>query len=187
MKQQKTKRGSNAAGALAADTAAVTAAPPTDEALTALLRRTVRAWAWLLVRVVTLALLLAILSVQSPWVRQNRALMDALSGILALWPFFTAMGRIYSWRIALGRSYVREERWADAERTLSPLPGYRARLFDATGEGTYWLAVAHREQGKTEEARRLFRMVTERQPGGEWSQKAQEALAPQPVSTDAKS
>lgn len=157
--------------------AVTTAAPPVDEALNALFRRTVRAWVWLLVRIVALGLLVAVLSAQIAWVRQNRPIMDALSGVFALWPFFTGLGRIHSWRIALGRAYVQEKRWGDAERTLSHLTGYRARLFDAAGEGAYWLAVARRASSRPDEARRLFQQVAESHPGSEWGEKARHELA----------
>jgi hypothetical protein len=147
------------------------AAPPVDEALTALLRRSVRAWVWLAVRVVALALLTSVLAMQLPWVRQNKGLVDALSGVLVLWPFFTATGRNWAWRIALGRAYAREGRWAEAERALSPLALPSRQIFDATGEGAYWLAVALREQGQGDPARRLFEQ-TARGRRGEWADRA---------------
>lgn len=116
--------------------------PPLDEALRALLRRQVRAVVWLLVRMLLLAMLTAWLVLLSPWLRQNRWLLDTPSGLLVLWPFVTAVGRNWLWRIALGRAYCQAGRFADAERTLRPLDGLQGRLFDAQGDGARALAEA---------------------------------------------
>ncbi|MBC8102941.1 MAG: hypothetical protein H7Z41_10180 [Cytophagales bacterium] len=165
----------------AADPERQTTAPPVGEALPGLSRRMGWAVGSLLVRIVTVAVLNTILAHQIPWLGKNRAFLDALGGILVLWPFFTSWGRVYAWRIALGRTYVREQRWADADQTLSPFLHPRTRLFfDATGEGIYWLATARQALGKDEEARRLLtRLLRERR--GTWSERAQKALE-EPIS-----
>src|SRR5690349_20518077 len=121
--------------------AAANTLPEPETALTELSRRYVRQWVFLLMRIVTLGILTAIMVRQPPWLEQNRALLDALSGVLALWPLFTDMGKLYAWRIALGRRYAEAKRWADAARTLAPVGGIQGRLFDVTGEGRYWLAI----------------------------------------------
>lgn len=154
------------------------AAPPLESALAALSRRHLRAVLALLARIAALGLLMALLSSQSPALAKARVLMDAVAGALALWPFFTALGRLYGWRIALGRSYVRESRFADADCALSPLVvGLRARLFDATGEGAYWLATARRGLGREAEARPLWETIAREHPVGEWGERARAALS----------
>jgi hypothetical protein len=161
--------------------------PDVETALTELTRRQIRVVVALVVRVIAVALLTAILARQIPALRQVKPLVDALSGVLVLWPFFTAYGRLQAWRIALGRSYAKAQRWADAERTLTPLAGLRGSLYDATGEGRYWLAVARRGLGRTEEARRLFAFLATL-PGGEWAERARRETAPDPAEpTDAGS
>lgn len=157
--------------------AAPVQAPPVEEALRALLRRDVRAVVSLLVGVVAVAILVSLLFAQSAALRQSRAVVEAAAGVLVLWPFFTAVGKNYAWRIALGRAYAHEERWADAARALAPL-GRRARaqLFDATGEGTFWLACARRALGQNTEAARLFRLVA-RHRAGPWRERARAELA----------
>lgn len=150
--------------------------PDPATALPELSRRYVRQWVSLLVRIVALGVLTAILARQSPWLEQNRVLLDSLSGVLALWPFFTGMGKLYAWRIALGRRYAEAGRFADAAQALAPVGGIQGRLFDATGEGRYWLAVALHGIGKEAEAKELLSWVAAL-PGGEWAKRAREPLS----------
>ncbi len=158
-------------------------APPLGEAMSALLRRNVRAVVFVFVRLVAVALLSTLLERQIPSVRRNRLLVDAIGSVLVIWPFYTAIGRNAAWRIALGRAYVREGRWAEAERALLPFLRRGYQPFDAGGEGAYWLAVALRALGREKDALRLFQSVT-RTRRGPWREKAEAALAnpaPDPV------
>lgn len=160
------------------DAAAATVAsgPPLREALAGLSRRTGWAIGSLVVRIVAVAALNTILAHQIPWLAQNRPLLDAGGGVLVLWPFFTALGRGYAWRIALGRTYAREQRWSDTNQALAPFLHPRTRLFfDATGEGIYWLATACLALGETQKGRQLLqRLAGERR--GVWSDQARETL-----------
>jgi hypothetical protein len=148
--------------------------PDVDAALAELARRHQRAIASLVVRVIAVGFLAALLCAQIPWLARHRSLVDALSGTLVLWPFFTALGHLYSWRIALGRAYAGAERWEDTERTLRPLTGLRARLFDAAGEGTYWLALAYRALGREVDSVRLLEALAS--TNGGWAERARGAL-----------
>ena len=150
--------------------------PDIDPALAELSRRTGRAFASLLVRVVAIGVLNVLLVRAVPGLRSARLIMDLVGVALAVWPFFTALGRTYAWRIALGRSYVRAERWLEAQRTLAPLRYPRVRLlFDAAGEGIYLLARTELALGAAEEARRLFAVLAG-EGRGKWSAEAQQAL-----------
>lgn len=157
------------------DASAVTTLPEPETALPELSRRYIRLWISLLVRIVALGILTAILVRQSSWLENNRVLLDSLSGVLALWPFFTGMGKLYAWRIVLGRKYAEAERWTDAAQTLAPVGGIQGRLFDVTGEGRYWLAIALHGTGKAQEAKELLSWVAAL-PGGEWAKRAKEPL-----------
>jgi hypothetical protein len=123
------------------------------------------------VRLVAVAILTSLLEARIPALQGRALLLDAVGAVLVLWPFYTALGRIFAWRIALGRAYARERRWAEAERTLRPLARVRYQVFDATGEGAYWLGVALRGLGRNQEAGHLFRSVA-RQRRGTWQEKA---------------
>lgn len=154
-----------------AASAATPTLPEREIALRELSRRTLGLWLSLFLRILALGILSAIFVAQVPWLRQNRALLDMLSGVLALWPFFTGIGRLHAARIALGRRYAEAERWDDALATLEPLAAPVGRFFDATGEGRYWLAVAYRKAGRDAEAQKIQERVAEI-PGGEWAEKA---------------
>ncbi|MES2462349.1 MAG: hypothetical protein V4671_17330 [Armatimonadota bacterium] len=156
--------------------AKVTGGPPLKEALAGLSRQTGWAIGSLVVRIVAVAALGTILAHQIPWLRQNRVVLDVVGGALVLWPFFTALGRAYAWRIALGRTYAREERWTDAELTLTPFRHPRTRLiFDATGEGIYWLAISRSEMGNKDDAHHLLKRLAG-EGRGAWSERAREYL-----------
>ena len=152
------------------------AAPPAEDALAALFRRNLRSVVALAVRVVAVGLLLALLERELPWVRRNRLFVEALGSVLVVWPFFTAVGRNAAWRIALGRAYVQEKRWAEAERALLPFSRRGYQPFDAGGEGAYWFAVTLRAIGRAEESRHLFRSIAQTRRGP-WREKAEAELA----------
>ena len=150
--------------------------PPLKEALGGLSRRTGWAVGSMVVRIVAVAALNTILSHQIPSLAAHRVLLDARGGVLVLWPFFTALGRCYAWRIALGRTYAKEQRWDDARQTLSPFLHPRTRLFfDATGEGIYWLAMTRFALGSEEDAQRLLRRLADERRGV-WSDRARDRV-----------
>ena len=151
--------------------APITDAPPADQALPALAARTARTFVFLFVRLAAVALLVTLLQARLPWVQDHRTLVDGIAALLVVLPFFTALGRGFAWRIALGRAYVREERWAEAERTLAPFNRRSYHPFDAAGEGAYWLALTHRALNRPDEARALLEFVA-RSGRGEWRDRA---------------
>lgn len=118
------------------------ALPERDAAMRILFRRQVRALVLLLLRIVLLAMLFTFLKIQMPWLRPAQPLLDAVMGVLALWPFWTAVGRNWQWRIKLGRAYLDAGRADDAVAVLSALDGVQGRLFDAEKEGAAVLARA---------------------------------------------
>jgi|GEM_PF-7060599 hypothetical protein len=148
------------------------ALPPRETALRELARRHARALAWLGVRTVGAGLVLVAVVGQAPGAARHLGWLEAVAALLAAAPYFTALGRVHAWRIALGRSYARAEQWEDAAVTLAPLTGVRARMFDSTGEGRYWLALALLRLGRDGEARAHFReVVADARP--DWREKAQ--------------
>jgi len=109
-------------------------------AMRQLARRQWGAIGMLFLRVVLLSVLSTALRIQIPALRSVQPLVDAVSGMLALWPFWTAVGRNWQWRIALGRAYADAGRPADAVRVLAALDGVQGKLFDAQGTGAAVLA-----------------------------------------------
>ena len=70
-----------------------------------------------------------------PGIRTFDFVLDAVCGALALWPFWTSIGRNWSWRIKLADAFLKAGRAADARVILEPLKGIQASLFDADGKG----------------------------------------------------
>ncbi len=131
---------------------------------------------FLFVRLVGVALLVSIWEAGGrPGFGRVRLVVDGVAALFVVLPFFTAYGRIFAWRIALGRVYVHEKRWAEAERTLAVLDRKGYHPFDAAGEGAYWLALVRRARGQDDDARRLLELVA-RQGSAPWKGEADNAL-----------
>jgi hypothetical protein len=108
--------------------------PDVDTALALLRRRHLLLVGALLARLICAAILSALLA---PRLSSLRGLLDVFLIVLIVWPLYTGLGRLYSWRIALGRAYLGQDLVGDAARILAPLAAHprRALLFDASGEG----------------------------------------------------
>ncbi|GAB4454603.1 MAG: hypothetical protein OHK0029_09390 [Armatimonadaceae bacterium] len=170
----KSKKAKSASPSASQGTSQAASLPDIATAQTEFTRRHIRLWIALLLRVVGLGILTAILTAQVPFLAQNRPLLDAISGVLALAPLFTGLGRLHGWRIALGRRYAEAQRWHDALTILEPLRGITGRLFDANGEGRYWLAEAYHATGRASDAEAL-RTTVANLGSGEWAEKAKAA------------
>ena len=154
------------------------ALPDGDTALRQLAVGHARAVFSLLLRLLSAGFLIALLTIQLPAVRRALPLANAVGVALVAWPFFTSMGRLYGWRIALGRRCAEANQWEDAVRTLTPLVGMRATLFDAGGEGRYHLALALQHLGRDDEAQRQWREIANQYARSEWGRKSASALLP---------
>ncbi|MBC8142609.1 MAG: hypothetical protein H7Y38_14350 [Armatimonadetes bacterium] len=160
--------------------------PTLDAAKRELLKREARAFAWMLLRLVSVALLITLLLRAAPALASFRVVLDAIGGVLILAPLFTALGQTFAWRIQIGKAFADAKRFADADALLLPLSGLRATLFDARGEGRFYRAIALHGLHRDADAETLFRDVaaTGRDP---WHEKAQAELsAPQAVSSTRK-
>lgn len=116
--------------------------PELESALKSLYRLQVRALWMLAVRVVLLSMLITVLRITIPGVRSISMILDAVAGSLALWPFWTSIGRNWAWRYKLADAYIKASRFDDALAVLEPLQGVQARLFDADGHGRALKALA---------------------------------------------
>lgn len=116
--------------------------PDLDSALKSLYRLQVRAIWMLAVRVVLLSMLITVLRITVPGVRSISMVLDAVAGSLALWPFWTSIGRNWAWRYKLAAAYIDGRQYQSALTVLEPLQGVQARLFDADGQGRALKALA---------------------------------------------
>ncbi|MDX1932304.1 MAG: hypothetical protein SFU56_06840 [Capsulimonadales bacterium] len=160
---------------MSADRATSGTLPDVRAAQSELGRRYLRAVLSLLIRIVALALLEAIVFAQFPGLSPLRWLADMVAGVLALWPFFLSVGRLYGHRIALGTRFSEAGRPAEAARLLAPVDGWRARFFDPTGEGLYRRGMALDEMGETSEAVRVLEQAAG--TAGPWGEKARARLS----------
>lgn len=145
-----------------------------DRALAELGRRQARAVSSLLFRIVALTVLVAILCKQSPGVRGYRPLLEAMSVVLSLLPFFAAQGYLAAARMTLGQAYAANEAPDAAARVLAPFRGgITARLFDGEGRGRFTLATVENTRGNLELSQRLLAAVA-REVGtrSEWGRRA---------------
>ena len=116
--------------------------PELESALKSLYRLQVRAMWMLAVRVILLSMLITVLRITIPGIRSISMILDAATGSLALWPFWTSIGRNWAWRYKLADAYIKADRYLDALTVLEPLQGVQARLFDADGQGKALKALA---------------------------------------------
>ena len=116
--------------------------PELESALKSLYRLQVRAMWMLAVRVILLSMLIPVLRITIPGIRSISMILDAAAGSLALWPFWTSIGRNWAWRYKLADAYIKASRFQDALTVLEPLQGVQARLFDADGQGRALKALA---------------------------------------------
>ncbi|MFM7187002.1 MAG: hypothetical protein ACKO14_04220 [Armatimonadota bacterium] len=116
--------------------------PELESALKSLYRLQVRALWMLAVRVILLSMLITVLRITIPGIRSISMILDAAAGSLALWPFWTSIGRNWAWRYKLADAYIKASRFQDALTVLEPLQGVQARLFDADGQGMALKALA---------------------------------------------
>ena len=122
----------------------------------ALANRQARIWIRFGVRVVIVAMVSAFVTQRVAFLAANRSVIDAISGVVVLWPLWTQLGQLYMARIDEGRRQSEQNQWAAAQRILAPFAAPPvSRLFDTSGEGTYFLACALEQLGETEKARAL--------------------------------
>ncbi len=148
----------------------------------ALANRQARIWIRFGVRVVIVAIVSAFVTQRVAFLAANRSVIDAISGVVVLWPLWTQLGQLYMARIDEGKHQSEQKQWAAARRILAPFAAPPvSRLFDATGEGTYFLARALEQLGETDKARALHAQNARPTEWGEKSAEALEAQSPAPV------
>ncbi|WP_309709488.1 hypothetical protein [Armatimonas sp.] len=128
-----------------------TSLPEREVALRQLLRRQLRAFIFVLVRLVAWGLLLTL--IKPLWV--GRLWLDnllfGLGALLCGIPLFKDISRNWGWRIALGVTYLNANRLEDAEALLAPLTGIQALLFDPKQIGSQALTTLQQKKRGTQE------------------------------------
>ena len=135
-----------------------------------------RIWVRFGVRVVVIAIASALLMQRVSLIAANRSVLDALGGVIALWPLWTQLGQNYAARIDRGRLNADGGNNEAAQALLAPFASpLVSRLFDVSGEGTYFLAHVLFERGETEKSVALHQ---QNQRPTLWGKKSADFLSP---------
>lgn len=101
-------------------------------------------------------------------------ILDFLSVLLVLVPFFLGINRLFAARLRLGRDLAGQRRWREAVAALDPFAGPSQRFLDQTGEAHYLLALAYAGAGDAQKAEAARAFVLRHRPGP-WAKKLEEA------------
>jgi len=101
-------------------------------------------------------------------------ILDFLSTLVVLLPFFLGINRLFAARLRLGRDLVGRRRWREAVAALDPFAGPTQRFLDRTGEAHYWLALAYAGAGDQKKAEATRAFLLRHRPGA-WAEKLRAA------------
>ena len=106
-----------------------------------------------------------------------KRLLNYLSLLVILVPFFIGINRTNAARLEIGRERVQARAWSEAVAALITFDTPFQRFLDATGEAHYWLGQAYAGLGdkvRAEKARAFVRRKT----GSPWAEKLQPNKGP---------
>ena len=99
-----------------------------------------------------------------------KALLNSLSMLLVLVPFYFGIYRLFQARLGIGRERVQARAWPEAVAALEPFTSPMQRFLDGTGEAHYLLGQAYAGTGdkvRAEKARAFVR----RKKNSPWAEK----------------
>ena len=106
-----------------------------------------------------------------------KRLLNYLSLLIVLVPFFAGINRMNAARLEIGRERVQARAWAEAVAALITFDTPLQRFLDATGEAHYWLGQAYAGLGDKVRAERA-RAFVRRKTGSPWAEKLQPGKGP---------
>lgn len=112
-------------------------------------------------------------------------MLDFLSTLVVLLPFFLGINRLFATRLRLGRDLTAQRRWREAVAALDPFAGPTQRFLDRTGEAHALLAQAYVGVGDTQKAEATRAFVLRHRPGV-WADQARTARPAVPASGQEK-
>ncbi len=98
-------------------------------------------------------------------------LLDTISVLVILLPFFVGINRLFEARLRLGREFVEKQAWREAVAALDPFAGPGQRFLDRTGEAHFLLAQAYDSLGDRARANST-RAFLRRHRAGVWAERA---------------
>ena len=97
------------------------------------------------------------------------AVLNFLSIIVVLVPFYFGIHRLFAARLEIGRERVQARAWREAVAALEPFAAPMQRFLDGTGEAHFLLAQAYTGMGEKEKAESARAFV--RRKKGAWAEK----------------
>lgn len=97
------------------------------------------------------------------------ALLNLLSILIVLIPFYAGIYRLFAARLEIGRAQVQARAWREAVAALEPFDVPTQRFLDRSGEAHYWLAQAYLGLGDKVKAEKSRAFVRRRK--GVWAEK----------------
>lgn len=130
-----------------------------------------------LIFLIPVPLLMSFVNVPTSKYFAARHVLDALSVLLIMTPFYVGMNYLFRERLRFGRIYVAESRWKPAIAALEPFDSATQRFLDGTGEAHYLLAQAYSGAGDRVKAERIKTFVQKNRKGV-WADKLKVAEPP---------
>ena len=96
-------------------------------------------------------------------------LLNGVSILIALLPFFTGVNLLFAARLQIGRDLVRRRVWRQAVAALEPFAASSQRFLDTTGEAHALLAAAYDATGEHDRAATIRAYLHRRHP--KWVEK----------------
>ena len=114
-----------------------------------------------------------------------KALLNGLSLVVVLVPFYFGIHKLYEARLEIGRERVSARAWTEAVAALEPFAAPMQRFLDGTGEAHYLLGQAYAGAGDKARAEKA-RVFVRRKTGSPWAEKLQPGRGPGISRTTAK-
>jgi hypothetical protein len=94
-----------------------------------------------------------------------RHVLDSISVLLFMIPFYVGMHFLFKERLRFGREYVASQNWKAAVAALEPFDSPTQKFLDGTGEAHYLLALAYGGAGQKVKAEKIKTFVQKHRKG----------------------
>lgn len=115
-----------------------------------------------------------------------KAILNGLSMLVVLIPFYFGIYKLYQARLEIGRERVQARAWPEAVAALEPFSAPMQRWLDSTGEAHYHLGTAYAALGDKVRAEKA-RVYVRRKKDSPWAEKLTTSRGPSITRTSAAS
>ena len=106
-----------------------------------------------------------------------KAILNGLSLLVVLVPFYFGIYRLFQARLEIGRERILARAWPEAVAALEPFAAPMQRFLDHSGEAHYLLGTAYAALGDKARAEKA-RAFVRRKTGSPWAEKLQPGKGP---------